>query len=375
MLSDPVLDLKKYVDQPSGTLDKEDVAKAAEMFAADFESLGFRTELIPGQKYGPILNAVIGTGDLQLMLMGHMDTVFPRDTAVPFTPLGPGEALGSGATDMKGGVVVMLYALKKALPAVDLTRVRIRVILNADEEIGSPESHDMILKTAAGSFAALSFEPCGSDWRLTCARKGVTSVLVECEGIPGHSGARYKECASAIQALCAHITGLYTLRDDARDISFNAGVITGGTAENVVAPYARAKCEFRYFNEAYKPGLMDRIRDICGREPVPGVKTRVTFGASHPAIDLNEKSRRLLDMALAVSAEQGVPRKHERTGGAGDIAIAGLAGIPVLDGLGLRGEGMHTVKETVYLDSLPAQIDFAAEMIKRTAAAAGVLMG
>ena len=366
MLTTPLETLKKYVNQPSGSHDKADVEQVARMFAEDFASLGFETALIPGSVYGPVLKAVIGTGDRQLMLMGHMDTVFPRAVCVPFQPLGDGTALGSGSIDMKGGDVVMLYALQKVLPKLDLTKVRICAVLNPDEEVGSPESHGVILQTARSSFAALSFEPCAADYRLTCARKGVTSVHIACEGVPGHSGAQYKICHSAIQALCAHITALYALRDDARDISFNAGLISGGTAENVVAPHAEADCEFRYFNEAYKPELMARIEEICAVERVPKVKTSVTFGASHPAIDLNEKSQKLLSIALQISKEQGQMRYHEKTGGAGDIAIAGQAGIGVLDGLGLAGEGMHTVNECVNLSSLPRQIDFAAEMILRT---------
>ncbi len=367
MLTTPLESLKKYVDQPSGSHDKADVEKAAEMFAEDFASLGFQTCLFPGKAYGPVLKAVIGTGKKQLMLMGHMDTVFPRSVYVPFTDLGNGRALGSGSIDMKGGNVVMLYALQKALPRLDLSKVRVCAVLNPDEEVGSPESHNVIYETAKESFAALSFEPCAGDYRLTCARKGVTSVRIACAGVPGHAGGQYKICASAIQALCAHITALYALRDDSRDISFNAGLISGGTAENVVAPDAAADCEFRYFDEKYKPELMEKIREICAVERVPGVKTSVLFGASHPAIDLNEKSRKLLDIAMQVSKEQGVNRYHEKTGGAGDIAIAGLAGIGVLDGLGLTGEKMHTVDECVYLNSLPRQIDFAAEMMLRAA--------
>ena len=364
-LASPIELLKKYVNQPSGSRNPEDVKAVAEMFAEDFALLGFKVQLIPGREYGPVLKAELGSGKKQLMLMGHMDTVFPRELSVPFTDRGDGTALGSGAIDMKGGDVVMLHALQKALPRLDLSQTRLCVVLNPDEEMGSPESHDIILEAARQSIAALSFEPCAGDYRLTCARKGVTSVLIACTGIPGHSGAQYKICASAIQALCAHITALYSLRDDSRDISFNAGLISGGTAENVVAPYAEANCEFRYYNLQYKAELMDRIREICSVERVPGVQTTVTFGASHPSVDLNDRSQKLLDLAFEVSEAQGQRRYHEKTGGAGDIAIAGLAGIGVLDGLGLAGGKMHTTDEYVLLDSLPKQIDFAAEMILR----------
>ena len=369
MLAAPLDLLKKYVNMPSGSRDREDVARVAEAFSRDFADLGFRTELIPGRECGPVMKAEIGTGSLCLMLMGHMDTVFPHDMAVPYTDLGNGKALGSGIMDMKGGNVVMLHALVRALPRLDLSRVRLCAVLNPDEELGSPESRGVILDTARRSFAALSFEPCSDSYRLTCARKAVSSVHITCEGIAGHAGNQYKTSASAIQALCAHITALYSLRDDSRDISFNAGLISGGTAENVVAPLAKAECEFRYFNPDYREELMRRIREITAVERVPGVKTSIQFIDSQPAVDLTEKSRRLLDLALRVSEEQGQPRHHKRVGGAGDIAFAAQAGIGVLDGLGLAGGGMHTTEEYALLESLPKQIDFAAEMIVRTAAA------
>lgn len=281
MLTTPLETLKQVIDQPSGSLDQEDVTRVAEMFAQELADLGFAVEKLTHPTLGPTLRCTIGEGERQLMLMGHMDTVFPHEVSVPFTPLGDGRAKGSGLTDMKGGLVVMLYALRKALPALDLKRYRLCVVLNPDEEIGSPSSAELLLETAKASFAALSFEPSG-DGTLTCARKGVTSAFIACKGIPGHAGSQYKECASAIQALCAQITKLYALRDDAREISFNAGLIRGGTAENVVAPDASCKCEFRYFDQSLQKPLMERIQAICAEEPVPGVTTTVTFGASPP---------------------------------------------------------------------------------------------
>ncbi|MBR1684280.1 MAG: M20/M25/M40 family metallo-hydrolase [Clostridia bacterium] len=366
----PLETLKRYIDQPSGSFDKEDVQKMAEIIASDFEKLGFTVELIPGEVHGPKVRATIGKGDKQLMLMGHMDTVFPHDVYVPFKDLGDGRAMGRGIIDMKGGVVILLHALKHILPSIDLDKIRLCAVINPDEEVGSPESHAVILETAKASFAALSFEPGGKEGRFTCARKGVTSVRVSCEGKPGHAGAEYTRCASAIQGLCAQITKLYALRDDSREISFNAGKISGGTAENVVAPHAECACEFRYFDERYKPEIMARIREIVAEEPVEGVTTSLLFGASHPAIDLNEKSQQLLDLALEITRAQGRTFVHEKTGGAGDISIAGQAGIGVLDGLGMLGTGMHTVQETADIASMPAQIALAEALIPRVIALA-----
>lgn len=363
MLSDPISTLKAYVNQPSGSFDKEDVARMAALIAADFTALGFAVSAVPGEKFGPTLVCTIGSGPKRLLLMGHMDTVFPRAACVPYRDNGDGTATGSGIADMKGGVVIMLYALRQALPYLDMSEYSLTAVINPDEEVGSPESHAVILENARRAFAALSFEPCGPAPRLTCCRKGVTSVLIQCKGVPGHAGAQYKQCASAIQALCAQITKLYALRDDSRDISFNAGLIQGGTAENVVAPDASCKCEFRYFDQSLQQPLMEQISKYCNDEPVPGVVTTVTFGASHPAVDINDKSRALLDIALDIAKSQGRPMMHEKTGGAGDIAIAALAGIGVLDGLGMQGDGLHTVREFANLAPMPLQIDLAARLV------------
>lgn len=365
MLNEPYDSLKAYVNQPSGSFDKEDVIKVALMFKADFESLGFQVESIDGVQFGPKLVCTIGTGDRNLMLMGHMDTVFPHALSVPYKEMEDGRILGSGIVDMKGGVVVMLYALKQALPAIDLKKYKITVVLNPDEEVGSPESHDIILENAQKSFAALSFEPSGADGCMTCARKGVTSVLIHCQGKPGHAGAEYTRCASAIQALCAQITKLYALRDDEKEISFNAGLISGGTAENVVAPEAQCKCEFRYFDQSLQPVLTKKIQEITAQEPVPGAVTDITFGASHPAVDVTAESLALFDLAASIAKEHGRTVYQEKTGGAGDIAIAGLAHIGVLDGFGLYGGGMHTIQEFARKESLSNQIRLAAEMLKQ----------
>lgn len=365
MLNNPVDTLQTYVNQPSGSHDCEDVAALAAIIAEDFASLGFAVESIPGKSFGPTLKCCYGHGPKQLLLMGHMDTVFPHDIFVPYTPQEGSIVKGSGICDMKGGIVVLLYALKQVLSQINPEEYTLCAVINPDEEAGSTDSHDVILNAAKESFAALSFEPSGLAGALTCSRKGVVSLEINCKGIPGHAGSRYKECASATQALCAHITKLYTLRDDEKDISFNLGVISGGTAENVVAEYATARCEFRFYDEALHAVLEQKIKDICAEIPVPGVTTTVTFGSSHPACDINEKSSSLLDLAMAIAAEQGRTITCEKSGGAGDIAIAALADIGVLDGFGLQGGKMHTTEEWADISSLPKQIALSAEMIRR----------
>ncbi len=354
--------LEKYVSLPSGTWDKADVTLAAQAIAEDFRALGMQVTLHPGKDMGPVVECIFGHGPKQLMLMGHMDTVFPRAECQPFQIVGD-KASGSGVCDMKGGIAVMLHALAEVLPQVDKEKYTIKIILNPDEEVGSPESGEIILNTARQSFAALSFEPSRKGGALTCERKGVTSFAIRCTGVRGHSGANYLQCASAIQELCARINAIYALRDDSRDISVNIGVIKGGTAENVVADEATAHGEFRYYDQSYRQELMDKLTAIVAAPGVPGTTTTLAWGNTHPALKATEKSMALVKIAQEIAAEYGVALTAESTGGAGDISIAGLAGIPVLDGLGLEGGGMHTVHEYSLIHNLPYKIALARRMM------------
>ncbi len=355
--------LEKYVSMPSGTFDVADVTALAEEIARDLEALGLQVELHRGSEYGPAIEATYGHGPERIMLMGHMDTVFPRRDYEPFRIEG-NLAYGSGVMDMKGGLAIMNRALAETLPGIDPDKYEIKVIINPDEEIGSPFSHELIYSTATGAKACLSFEPARKGGGLVCERKGVTSFTVKCGGVRGHAGSAYLSCHSAIQELCQRITRLYTLRDDARDISINIGTIEGGTAENVVADTAIAHGEFRYFDMAYKPEITEAIRRICAEPGVEGCTTQVEFGASHPAAKLTPGSQRLFELAQGYARALGTEVYHERTGGAGDISIAALAGAPVLDGLGIEGVGAHTKGEYAFLDRIPYAISLASSMIR-----------
>jgi glutamate carboxypeptidase len=354
--------LEKYVSMPSGTLDKQDVTALAKTIASDFAALGMAVTLIPGANMGPVVECVFGHGKKQLMLMGHMDTVFPRAECQPFVVEGD-IAHGSGVCDMKGGIAVMLHALQNVLPKANQEKYTVKVVLNPDEEVGSPESVPIILKNAQNSFAALSFEPARKGGALTCERKGVTSFTIRCTGIRGHSGANYLKCASAIQELCQRINAIYELRDDSRDISVNIGVIQGGTAENVVADEAEARGEFRYYDQTFRQELMDKLLAICAVPGISGTTTKLTWGNTHPALKATEQSMELVKLAQKIAAEYGVSLGAESTGGAGDIAIAGLAGIPVLDGFGLEGDGMHTTHEFAYIKNAAFKVTLAERMM------------
>lgn len=354
--------LEQYVNLPSGSHDQADVNAFADVVQADFEALGMEVIRHPDECAGDTLECRAGTGKNELLLLGHMDTVFARGENWPFRVEGD-KAFGPGAMDMKGGLLVMYFALKEVLPALP-NDTKIVCVLNADEEIGSQSSHALIEAHAKQAFAALSFEPVRPSGALVAQRKGVISFHIRCTGQRGHAGSAYLECASAIEQICGVVNALYTLRDDARSISINVGRIEGGSGENIIADEANAYCELRFFDPAYQNELLAKVREICDRPGIQGTTTELHVGASHPPFKANDKSARLLEMARQVAEMQGRTIKAESTGGAGDIAFAGLQGIAALDGLGIAGFHAHAKAEYALMSSLLPNAQIAAELMR-----------
>ncbi len=354
--------LEQYVNLPSGSHDRADVNAFADAVQADFEALGMEVIRHHDDSVGDTLECRAGTGEHTLLLLGHMDTVFAHAESWPFRLEGD-KAFGPGAMDMKGGLLVMYFALKEVLPFLPRD-TKIICVLNADEEIGSQSSHALMEAHAKQAFAALSFEPARPSGALVAQRKGVISFRIHCTGQRGHAGSAYLECGSAIEQICRVVNALYTLRDDARSISINVGRIEGGSRENIIADEANASCELRFFDPGYQEELLTRVREICARPGIKGTTTELYVGASHPPFKANEKSARLLEIMKQIALAQGRCVTAESTGGAGDIAFAGLQGIAALDGLGIAGFHAHAKAEYALMSSLLPNAQLAADLMK-----------
>ena len=362
-MMEALITLKKYVDMPSGSMDKQDCEALARILTEDFEAIGMSVTAHPGKVHGPTLICRWGEGPKQLMLMGHYDTVFPKDISQPFALVDETKATGSGIVDMKGGIAIMHHALKAALPQIDPQKHAIVCVLNADEEVGSGESREHILDNAKQSFAALSFEP-AHEGALTVERKGVTCFELHCSGIGGHAGADYKKGASAIQELMGKLQQMYALRDDSKDISVNIGVISGGTADNVIANQAYARGEVRSYDPQEMERLHQALRDICAAPGLTGASTKLIFNASHPPCKQTDQSLALFEQAKAIGASLGLSPWLLSTGGASDIAFAAQANIPVLDGLGMEGGGIHTTEEWLDVSKVDKQLEMATQLME-----------
>lgn len=360
---EPVEKLKEYVSLPAGSHDLQELEDFARVLIRDFGDLGFSLERHDHDQAGPTLIFRRGKGERRLMLMGHMDTAFPRDEAQSYKMEGD-LAYGCGAGDMRGGLVVMLFALKQALERIDFERYSIAAVIHSDGETGALASRPLIQREAQNSFAVLGFAPMSQVGGLILERRGASAFELQCAGARGDAEAPRGSDASAIQELANRIVGLYGLRDDGRGIDINISSIEGGTGQGGLASEASAHGEARYDHEQDRAGLLEKIETLCAAPGLKGSTTRLLWGAHKPALKATQESKALLQAARRIAMEMGVELAPERMGAPGDIAFAALTGIPALDGLGMMGGGAHTRFEYTRLDRIPFKIALAARLIE-----------
>ena len=285
-----------------------------------------------------------------LLLLGHLDTIWDLGTLarLPFR-VENGRAYGPGSYDMKGGLVVLLEALARATPG----RRSVRVLLNADEEMGSPTGRIAIKEAAEGVCAAFVVEPPLPDGGLKTARKGLGRFRVTVHGRAAHAGTSLVDGASAIEELAHQILRLHSLTDEERGISVNVGVIRGGTRENVVAEHAEAEVDVRV-THAEDAGRLERELESL-RPLVPGTFISVTGRWTRPPLERSRGSALLFAKAREHGRDLGLELSEGSSGGGSDGNLVGALGVPVLDGLGAEGGGAHALDEHVLIGSLPVR--------------------
>ena len=341
---------KEALDIQGGQLREEFLAAGAQVITHDR----------PG---GNLLECRVGTGPRQILLLGHMDTVFPVGTVAKHPYTRQGNILqGPGVLDMKSGVLMILEILRHfsgKLPA-DWSIV---ALLNCDEEIGSLQSSPRILELARESEACLCMEPSKPGY-CTVARKGLITFTVTTSGVAAHSGVNYHLGHSAIQALSRIINNLYTLRDDEKSISINVGGISGGTGKgNVVAAEAGLIAEVRFYQPEQAAPLLEAIEKFAADTGDEKVTSTLTVLAQRPPMQQTEASRKLYEKARACAEKNGLVMEPRTHGGGSDGSFAASAGIPVIDGMGAEGEFSHTMEEYVKADTILQRLQTCIDLI------------
>ena len=292
-----------------------------------------------------------GDGD-PLVLLGHIDTVWPRGTleVMPWQ-LVDGRAHGPGAYDMKGGLVVMLGAIRLAQTSRPL-----RVVLTADEEIGSPTARGVIASAAEGAAAAFVVEPPTGKGNLKTGRKGLGRFRLTVTGQPAHAGDPAAG-VSAIHELAVQVLRVHALNDRERGITVNVGVVSGGTRENVVAAHAEALLDVRVARAEDCAHVEQQLQDA-------GQLVAVSGGWTRPPLEPSAGSAVLVAQAREHGRALGLELREATAPGGSDGNLIGALGVPVLDGLGAEGDGAHAVEEHVLVDSLPVRTRLLAEILR-----------
>jgi len=309
-------------------------------------------EWIESPRFGPHLffrNAVPGA---PVFLVGHADTVFPPGTFEGFHREGD-RAVGPGAFDMKGGLVVVRFALAAAARAGLLGRVPVAGMIVSDEEVGSPESQPLLRERVRGASCALVFESGRPGDLVVTRRKGVASLRAEAHGVAAHAGNEPEKGRSAIWSLARFVDRAQALSDPARGLSVNVGTIRGGTAKNTVPEHAECEADLRFESVEAGRALEAALEAAARDAALPGTRIALSRGAARAPLERSAASAALAGEYGACQRESGLGAgEAPLAGGGSDACTTSAAGVPSIDGLGPRGAGYHTPREEVDLGSL-----------------------
>ncbi len=348
--------LEALVNQDSGTYDRVAVNRVADHLAGAYAELGFSVERFPQIEFGDhLLASRPGAAPApSLLCIGHMDTVFPAGTAAarPFRVEGE-RATGPGVVDMKGGLTTLLFALR-ALAATESQAFRklgCSVLINSDEEIGSPTSRQMFLDLAHRHQAAMVLEPARPNGECVIGRKGVGHFHLEVSGRQAHAGSQPELGINAIWELANKVCALHALTDLGRGTTVNVGVIRGGERSNVVPDRAWADVDLRIWSVEEADRVRRAFHEIAERATVPGATCTLTGEVSNPPWQTNQGTRRMLAILNQAAAPLGLTFKGVTTGGGSDGSRTAQV-IPTLDGLGPVGSKAHSPDEYLEVASL-----------------------
>jgi glutamate carboxypeptidase len=288
----------------------------------------------------------------QVCLLGHMDTVFPPDH--PFQSCRrKGDWLqGPGTADMKGGLAVMVYALRILKSLGGLERLNATMILSGDEENGSVTSHDIYEEERKNASACLVGECAGENGEIVVSRNGKSGGRVKCFGRGRHVGSSSEEKASAILELARKVIAFESLNSFFPGVRVNVGHIEGGLGPGTVPSQASFLFDLRWEKEKHYRPLLDRIQGIVSESNHPQVSFHMTVLNHRPAMPLSKKTKNLLGLLQEVAKGWGQEISSEHRYGTSDGNFFGAMGVPTLDGFGPIGVKDHTTEERILISSL-----------------------
>jgi len=343
--------LKRLVECESPSGDKAAVDRMGDLVAEEASRIGAMVEVQHQTKTGDHILARWGEGKGGILLISHMDTVFPIGTLVkmPFYEK-DGKIFGPGTLDMKGGIVIALNAIAGLRTSEQMPHRPITALFTSDEEIGSHTSRALIEGLAKDTYLVLVLEPGLLDGSLKTWRKGTGDFKVKVRGRAAHAGSDHEKGLNAIEELAYQIIAIQKMTDYSKGTTLNVGVVRGGTVVNVVPDEAEARVDLRVM----QPGEDKRITAaMSALNPVlEGTSIEVSGEFNRPPMPFDDTMKATFEKAQGIAARIGIKLKAGGSGGASDANFVAPLGVPVLDGVGAIGEGLHSEREYILACSL-----------------------
>jgi glutamate carboxypeptidase len=353
--------LEELVNIDSGSYDKAGVDRVGAQIRKFLDRHGIAHDTLANDTFGDGIRATVGTGaNTSILLMGHRDTVFPRQEAArrPFR-IDDGRAYGPGVADMKAGLVMNAFVLAAfarfgaPAPLVGL--------FTADEEIGSPSSRALIEAEAAGCSAALVLESAANDGALKTERKGTSLYQVRAVGRAAHAGLEPERGVNATVELAHQVLAVAGFGDPERGTSVTPTALSSGTTSNTVPAVGSFAVDVRMWDSVEQARVDAAMRSLL--PVVPDVVLQVGGGPNRAPLSA-EASAELFERASGLAALLGLaPLTGAAVGGASDGNFTAGVGTPTLDGLGAAGGGAHADDEHVRVAELPGRAALIAALI------------
>ena len=358
-------ELEYIVNIDTGSDNPAGIEKMANFFIDKYKEIGCITEIFrPAPNRGPCVKIQNKPSDrYDVLMLCHMDTVFPVGTVKKrsFRVEG-GYAFGPGVCDMKSGLLSAFYLFKWFSEHSEID-ISLCLLMNSDEEIGSMASTPWIKEHAFKSGIAIVFEPGRVDGSFVVERKGTAKYEIEFKGLAAHAGVDPEKGKSAITEMASWMIKLDILNNYDEGVTLNTGIVSGGTAANVVADYAYMKLDVRFKNLNQAQIITDTLNTMSTEPFIEGVEATVRQVSFREPMNPNERTLELLEKLRTIGEKYGIPITLKSTGGVSDGNGVSALGIPVIDGFGPVGGFSHSEKEYTDIESIKLRFRLLLDLI------------
>ncbi|MDA0149080.1 M20 family metallopeptidase [Vibrio sp. LaRot3] len=369
-LNDYLEELRPLIDVDCGTYTVEGIEVIAAQFEQKFAQLdGWNVKRIDCGKAGVGLEIrnKPEADVIDVMLIGHMDTVFPVGTAAERPMSTDAEkAYGPGVSDMKSGLLNIVYAMRN-LDADVLNKLSIAICMNPDEETGSLDSVDWIQSVAKQARHVLVAEAARADGGLVKARKGMARYKFDFKGVAAHAGNEPENGRSAITEMANWILAINAMTNFESGTTLNVGIVSGGAGANIVPEYAQAIVDVRFWSNEEYDEVDTKLNALKAQPFTPDVVVEMDREAYKPSMVASEQTQALMALVEESAQELNIDINWKEVGGGSDANNTAILGVPTLDGLGPIGAGFHSDQEYLLLESIEPRIRMLMRVLEKLA--------